>query len=716
MSEWIWSSSALILIVAAVRYLFRGKISLRLQYAVWALVLLRLLIPFSIFELPQTAASRVPEMVEQTVSQLPALHAVPGDKAAADNSAVSESTGSISPRVILRSVWYCGMAVTAGAFILSNFSFYMRLRRTRRAIDADCRLPVYAAEGLPSPCMLLGKVYITCETQNDPASLRHVLAHECAHFRHLDGLWSALRCTCLIVHWYNPLVWWAAALSKRDGELACDEDAIKALGESERISYGRTLIGLTAAGGTKNILRCATTMTGGKNSLKERITLIAKRPKHIFLAAVAVILVCALAAGCSFSGTKTSGDPVGELKQSMSFTKTEDGTVMLYYTPPKGVQAIDATGRYLDDNGNGISYHETIPVNPGVKCEYSPGFQRFTELYFEVTLTGGTGYAGEIDVLAIYESQGLKKGMPATLSFSIEGQRETVAADYWSLGVMAILIPAEDWSRLDSPVGTLSFSPDANSDVTVTFSRVEGKTGDEAAQTLSGGAKETGSGNWNKIGGIIGRCQNYSSGASSIDVYTLETGGYTYAVECRYPTEMMEGWGTRVRAIADSLCFYAGGDFAPTGLMPGTSTGVGVMLDYADKNIAVFHGYFGVFVYDIQRQQIVLALDLMSTVGSTNIQGSEGASVAVSKDGKTLMLWKYTESGSEEKAMYVNTADGSYRFGEFKEMTDAFYGDYDSVTLSDGTVIKLGETDYTLSGLTLTVGSKTYSLFENYFQ
>lgn len=79
-----------------------------------------------------------------------------------------------------------------------------------------------------------------------------------------------LRCACLIVHWYNPLVWWAAALSKRDGELACDEDAIKALGESERISYGRTLIGLTATGGTKNILRCATTMTGGKNTLKER--------------------------------------------------------------------------------------------------------------------------------------------------------------------------------------------------------------------------------------------------------------------------------------------------------------------------------------------------------------------------------------------------------------------------------------------------------------
>ena len=45
MVEWIITSSALIAVLIAVRYLFRGRIGLRLQYALWLPVLLRLLIP-----------------------------------------------------------------------------------------------------------------------------------------------------------------------------------------------------------------------------------------------------------------------------------------------------------------------------------------------------------------------------------------------------------------------------------------------------------------------------------------------------------------------------------------------------------------------------------------------------------------------------------------------------------------------------------------------
>ena len=43
MIELIISSSALILIVITLRYILKGKISLRLQYALWVVVLVRLL-------------------------------------------------------------------------------------------------------------------------------------------------------------------------------------------------------------------------------------------------------------------------------------------------------------------------------------------------------------------------------------------------------------------------------------------------------------------------------------------------------------------------------------------------------------------------------------------------------------------------------------------------------------------------------------------------
>ena len=52
MTELIITSSVLILIVIALRHFLKGKISLRLQYALWALVLMRLLVPVSFFSSP----------------------------------------------------------------------------------------------------------------------------------------------------------------------------------------------------------------------------------------------------------------------------------------------------------------------------------------------------------------------------------------------------------------------------------------------------------------------------------------------------------------------------------------------------------------------------------------------------------------------------------------------------------------------------------------
>ncbi|MBQ1406291.1 MAG: hypothetical protein IIZ00_08795, partial [Oscillospiraceae bacterium] len=47
MIEWIVSSSALLAVLIVLRHILKGKISLRLQYALWGLALLRLLVPVS---------------------------------------------------------------------------------------------------------------------------------------------------------------------------------------------------------------------------------------------------------------------------------------------------------------------------------------------------------------------------------------------------------------------------------------------------------------------------------------------------------------------------------------------------------------------------------------------------------------------------------------------------------------------------------------------
>ncbi len=58
------------------------------------------------------------------------------------------------------------------------------------------------------------------------AQLRAVLAHEHAHIRRRDNLWSALHMAVEALFWFHPLVWWLGGRILEDRERACDEAVI----------------------------------------------------------------------------------------------------------------------------------------------------------------------------------------------------------------------------------------------------------------------------------------------------------------------------------------------------------------------------------------------------------------------------------------------------------------------------------------------------------
>jgi len=97
-------------------------------------------------------------------------------------------------------------------------------------------------------------------------------------------------------------------LSRRDSELCCDEATIRRIGENERAEYGRTLIAMTCRERT-HLLLTATTMTGSAKSIKERILLIAKKPKMTVVTVIAVTVIAIIAAGCAFTGAVDTNEP-----------------------------------------------------------------------------------------------------------------------------------------------------------------------------------------------------------------------------------------------------------------------------------------------------------------------------------------------------------------------------------------------------------------------
>ena len=340
MIEWAVTSSVLILVVLALRRVLMGRISLRLQYGLWALVLVRLLLPVSLGETAWSVLNvtrimtgeigpAVSASEEDGTPVTPELSVVVPDGATDPQLSTAEPDTSFQselPQIesavaahqapegmaavlgIVTAVWVVGAAGMGLWLLWVNLRFARTLRRSRCSLEAaDCPLPVYVTGAVQTPCLfglLRPGIYVTEEVAADETVLRHSLAHELTHFRHGDPIWAALRGLCLVLHWYNPLVWLASVLSQRDGELCCDEATVKRLGEGERASYGRTLLAVTCQGHGSPLLT-ATSMTG--SGIKERILLLAKRPRTAVCTLVVVALISAAAVGCTFTGAQKSG-------------------------------------------------------------------------------------------------------------------------------------------------------------------------------------------------------------------------------------------------------------------------------------------------------------------------------------------------------------------------------------------------------------------------
>ena len=337
MKEILLTSSVLILALLALRRLFRRTISRRMQYTLWALVLVRLLVPLNVGTLAHnvlSAAEPVQTAVEKRL-ETPVLYmqdgterhpaqllsgeesqgdpqSPPSDAAqsapADEYSIVTPTYRAVALSEALTYVWYAGMLIVGAWFLFTNLRFARALRKARTPYSVEgCRYPVYLVSALPSPCLfgvLRPAVYLNEKALQSPDALRFVLAHEQTHARHLDPLWSLLRGVCLTVYWFDPLVWLAAVLSREDGELACDEGTLRALGADERTAYGKALLSLVpVCTKPQNPLLGATTMTGGKKSLKERVTRIAEnrqaKTAAVFVAVALAALVCAV----SFTGS-----------------------------------------------------------------------------------------------------------------------------------------------------------------------------------------------------------------------------------------------------------------------------------------------------------------------------------------------------------------------------------------------------------------------------
>ena len=300
------TASVMIVFVLLVRLLLK-KAPKSFSYALWAVVLFRLLCPVSIttgfsllglFDTPvqeTTEHTTVVEYVPHDVTHTPKMEVqvpvVPVINEAVNDAlpqehAVLGAEPMEGPVSIATVIWLAGMGVMA---IYSAASYFLLRRKLIGAMLL--RENIYLADGISSPFVMgfiRPKIYLPSVLSGQEQA--YIIFHEQHHIRRGDHLIKALAFIALCIHWFNPLVWVAFVLSSKDMEMSCDEAVVKKLGEDIREDYSASLLSLA----TGRRIIAGTPLAFGEGDTKSRIKNMLNwkqaKPAVIFLSAAAVIL------------------------------------------------------------------------------------------------------------------------------------------------------------------------------------------------------------------------------------------------------------------------------------------------------------------------------------------------------------------------------------------------------------------------------------------
>ncbi len=295
-SAMFWQAGLLIALIALLDRLIRRWAWPQLRYALWSLILIKLVLSPALSS-PGSLAPRLRPLVSRTLEttvsrpavkkELPprfaylevevnrfaarpesrALVSVPDVTVPRDLAAGDVPIRIAGPRLDWRSyamfVWFAGM-MTLGAWLMVKLrrlgreypdesgraslpqSFHNQLAGCAKRLGLR-RIPIPivtnsirtpAVFGLFRPIMLMPVGYIRNLSRKDT---EYLLLHELAHIKRGDLITHSLYMLLQLVYWYNPLLWLVRRRLRHLRELCCDATVATLLRE-RTVEYRRTLL------------------------------------------------------------------------------------------------------------------------------------------------------------------------------------------------------------------------------------------------------------------------------------------------------------------------------------------------------------------------------------------------------------------------------------------------------------------------------------------
>ncbi len=376
------TASYVIAFVIVARFLLQ-KTPKVFSYALWIVVLFRLICPFSFsaaFSLLNAVApnSEKMEYISPDITMMgqPQVDTGINSVNAIINPSLPAATpyASVNPMQIimfvLSIIWILGVLM----LLIYSVASYLRLKqRVRTAMLFEDN--IFECENISTPFVLgiiKPKIYLPVGLSETEKS--YIVKHEQIHIRRFDYVIKPLAFLVLCVHWFNPLVWLSFALMSRDMEMSCDEEVIKELGTGIKKDYSTSLLALAV----NRKMISGSPLAFGETGAKQRIKNVLNYQRPAFWAMIiALVAVVAIGGGlvANPQAASTSNDPekVHMAETWAQALKTRDGKPR-YQMMSQGMKVRFVAGQK----------QRAVPWN------FNIGFSSPWVVSYEVSLRGNT--------------------------------------------------------------------------------------------------------------------------------------------------------------------------------------------------------------------------------------------------------------------------------------------------------------------------------------
>nr|WP_314464242.1 M56 family metallopeptidase [uncultured Clostridium sp.] len=283
-----FTASIVIAFVLAVRMLLQKALKV-FSYALWSVVLFRLICPFSlesVFSLLPTKANPISQ--EIIYMQVPKIDT--GIESI--NNSVNMILPAASPQASvnpLQTLIFIGSQLwLLGTAALLVYSLVMLFRLKKHLQDATlCQDNIFISSKIVTAFVMgifCPKIYLPSNLNKTERN--YILLHEQTHIKRNDHIIKLLSFLILCIHWFNPFVWIAFYLSGKDIEMCCDEAVIKRLGNDVKKDYSASLLTLT----TGRRIVGGIPLAFGEGDTKGRVKNVLNYKKPTFWVVLAAII------------------------------------------------------------------------------------------------------------------------------------------------------------------------------------------------------------------------------------------------------------------------------------------------------------------------------------------------------------------------------------------------------------------------------------------